>query len=260
MRRGRRQPPRPTWRATPPQAAAATTWRRRRPPSRRGAWVMQGSPGGTTAGETRDRVALRRATGPRSRPLGSGGLRLAAAATRKLAGREVDGAAADGHVRARLVGAIARFTAARIVGIFSAGSSSTASRSSSLRSRPSALRISSSRWSAASWRGDKARSLALGRKLFQLRGTNAHDRLTFLGRVTAMGGRIMTRIRALRPHVVGSPEGALRFASAQFHIRRRSDTSPASACTLQSGVPSAHAEPYPARVRRGVASTREVSA
>src|SRR4051812_22130956 len=55
---------------------------------------MRGTPGGTTAGRTRDRVALRR---------GSGGLRLATAAARQLAGREVDRAAADRHVRARLV-------------------------------------------------------------------------------------------------------------------------------------------------------------
>ena len=58
--------------------------------------------------------------------------------------------------------AMAFFTAARIVGIFSAGSSSIAMTSSSDFSLASALRISSSRWSAASWRGESARSRGFG--------------------------------------------------------------------------------------------------
>ena len=111
---------------------------------------------------------------------------------------------------------------------------------------------------AASWRGDNARSLALGASSPASRHECAWL-FDLSRRVTAMGGRIMTQIRA-PGHTSYLHLRVRAVASAQIQFRGHADTAPPSRCHLQSGVPSAHAEPYPARVRRGVASTREVHA
>ena len=97
--------------------------------------------------------------GPRSRPKRSGGLRLAAAATGQLAGRQVDGAAADGHVRAGLVGGDRPlYGGAHRRDLFGGIELDGEDVLVAASAAPRALRISSSRWRAASWRGDNARS------------------------------------------------------------------------------------------------------
>ena len=132
----------------------ATAWRRRTRRRR----VIRAPPVGAAAGETREAVTLRRARRRRSASLRP----AAASAAGQAAGGQVDRPPRIAMFVPGLCPAIAFFTAARIVGIFSAGSSSMAITSSSDFSRARALRISSSRWSAASCRGDSARSRGFG--------------------------------------------------------------------------------------------------
>ena len=153
--------------------------------------------------------------------------------------------------------AIALFTAARIVGIFSDGiklDGDARPRRFQPRERLSDLLLALERGQLA------RRQRPFAWPWAQALRASRHEFAWLFDlsrRVTAMGGRIMTRIRA-PGHTSYLHLRVRAVASAQIRFRGHADTAPPSRCHLQSGVPSAHAEPYPARVRRGVASTREV--